>query len=255
VSGDRDARELFHLLFLQWLVRATDPRLYVLKGGVNLRFFHGSPRYSEDMDLDVERDHVSVATLKKNGYKILADAAFRRVLATADIVDVRVNDPARAKHTETTQRFGVALVLASGQALPTKIELSRRGIDAGAIVERLDPEVAHRHGRTAFHVRHYDAIAAARQKIGALAGRPEPQARDLFDLYLLDSRGGIGAAFTSTTAETRRRAAQSARELDYADFEGQVVEYLEADAAAELGDATRFQAMQRTVVERLEADP
>ena len=64
-------REIFHFFFLHQLTRISDPKLYVLKGGVNLRFYFKSPRYSEDMDLDVVAG--GVGTLKKNGYKILED--------------------------------------------------------------------------------------------------------------------------------------------------------------------------------------
>ena len=46
-------REIFHLLFLERLLKVSDPRAFVVKGGANLRFFFGSPRYSENMDLDV----------------------------------------------------------------------------------------------------------------------------------------------------------------------------------------------------------
>lgn len=49
----RQLREVFHLIFLGQLLRVSDPTLYVLKGGTNLRFFFHSPRYSEDMDIDV----------------------------------------------------------------------------------------------------------------------------------------------------------------------------------------------------------
>lgn len=45
-------REVFHLLFLRELVRTVPLSAFVLKGGTNLRFFFGSIRYSEDMDLD-----------------------------------------------------------------------------------------------------------------------------------------------------------------------------------------------------------
>jgi hypothetical protein len=58
---------------------------------VNLRFFFNSPRYSEDMDIDVLAG--SVATLKKDGYKILQDAAFKRSLRLFDIEDIEANDP------------------------------------------------------------------------------------------------------------------------------------------------------------------
>jgi hypothetical protein len=254
VVSDRQQRELFHFLFLDWLLRASAVELYVLKGGVNLRFFHASPRYSEDMDLDVDRSKVATATLKKNGYKILADPAFRRVLGTAGIVDLRVNDPHKAKHTDTTQRFALSLVLASGQALPTKVEVSGRGIDvAGVRRDRIDVDVARRIGRTAYVAAHYDAPSAARQKVGALADRTTPQARDLFDLYLLESRGGVDLdAIRTLDADVRARALASASAIEYADFEGQVIEYLEDDAAREFGSELRFDEMRNSVVELLE---
>ena len=70
--SDTQIREVFHFCFLERLLKLSDPSIYILKGGVNLRFFFNSPRYSEDMDIDVLAG--SVATLKKNGYKILQDA-------------------------------------------------------------------------------------------------------------------------------------------------------------------------------------
>ena len=45
----RQQREIFHLLFLKRLLKVSNPRAFVLKGGINLRFFFSSPRYFEDM--------------------------------------------------------------------------------------------------------------------------------------------------------------------------------------------------------------
>jgi len=49
----RQAVEIFHMLFLHAFGTRVDKSLYALKGGGNLRFFHKSIRYSEDIDLDV----------------------------------------------------------------------------------------------------------------------------------------------------------------------------------------------------------
>src|SRR5689334_17926968 len=99
------------------------------------------------MDIDVHADRVAVATLKKNGYRILEDPAFMRSLRAVGIDGVERNDPAKAKHTDTTQRFRVGLVTASGRRVPTKVEFSRRGIEASAVISgRVDPELARRHG-------------------------------------------------------------------------------------------------------------
>jgi Nucleotidyl transferase AbiEii toxin, Type IV TA system len=51
--SDAQIVELFHISFLGTLARRLDPARYVLKGGANLRYFFGSVRYSEDMDLDL----------------------------------------------------------------------------------------------------------------------------------------------------------------------------------------------------------
>src|SRR3989339_1778769 len=52
---DLEAREALHLLVLHHLDDAVPAGTLVLKGGVNLRLFFGSPRYSEDLDLDLDR--------------------------------------------------------------------------------------------------------------------------------------------------------------------------------------------------------
>lgn len=249
MRSDRAVRERFHFLFLEQLLRSSGPGLYALKGGVNLRFFFGSPRYSEDMDLDV-KPAVAVETLRKNGYKILDDPALRRVLATLGIVGLEVNDRARAKHTDTTQRFRLSLVLTSGQALPTKVEFSRRGIDEERVrMERIDPEIARAHHRVAYDCPHYDAVAAFRQKVEALAGRTVTQARDVFDIYLLDSRGVVDdVALSAIDDDLRETAAEKLMAITFADYEGQVVEFLDAAGERDYGSEGQFSAIQERVL-------
>jgi len=53
----RECVELFHLTFLRALAtRGEGKQRIALKGGCNLRFYFGSVRYSEDMDLDGQPD-------------------------------------------------------------------------------------------------------------------------------------------------------------------------------------------------------
>ena len=59
----RQLTEYFHLIFLDYLGRKIDKRLYTLKGGCNLRFYFKSFRYSEDIDFDVQI--INSATLRK----------------------------------------------------------------------------------------------------------------------------------------------------------------------------------------------
>jgi len=143
----RQQREIFHFLFLERLLKIADPRLFVLKGGVNLRFFFASPRYSEDMDLDVLAG--SVATLRKNGYRILEDPAFARNLATYGIARLVINDPAKAEQAATTQRFRAQLVNTAGESYPTRVAFSRRGGVEDYRLETLDPSIARAYRRLA----------------------------------------------------------------------------------------------------------
>ena len=224
----RQQLEVFHFLFLERLLKMADPRQFVLKGGVNLRFFFASPRYSEDMDLDVLAG--SVATLEKNGYRILQDPAFARVLAAYGIAELLVGDPDKAKQTATTQRFRARLVTASGESHPTKVEFSRRGVQGRSVMETIDPSIARRYRRLSFACQHYPAGAAWLQKVRALANRAQIQVRDAFDLHVLWLGGHLGVdPATALTEEERERAANNLLSLSYADYEGQVLEYLEPE--------------------------
>jgi hypothetical protein len=57
---------------------------------------------------------------------------------------------------------------------------------------------------------HYDAAAAMRQKVGALAGRPETQARDVFDLHNLLAVGTNAAGLAALDARVVTRATANA---------------------------------------------
>jgi hypothetical protein len=252
--SDIQLREAFHFCFLHRLLQISDIDLYVLKGGVNLRFFFGSPRYSEDMDLDVVAG--SVATLKKNGYKILGDAAFQRSLRVFGIDAIDVNDPAKAKHTETTQRFACSLVRASGVRLPTRVEFSRRADDPhdAAPSELLDTAIARPYRRLAFRCRHYSGSAAIVQKIHALAGRATPQARDVFDLDILIRGGYLETAIAAGALHGApvKEAIESLLALHWPDYDGQVVEYLDAASREEFGDRAGWVRLQNSVYEALQ---
>jgi predicted nucleotidyltransferase component of viral defense system len=252
---DTQLREAFHFCFLHRLLQVSDIDLYVLKGGINLRFFFGSPRFSEDMDLDVVAG--SVATLKKNGYKILEDASFLRSLRVFDIDAIDVNDPAKAKHTETTQRFGCSLVRRSGVRLPTRVEFSRRSDDPGdnAISELLDAAIARPYRKLAYRCRHYKGGAALVQKIRALAGRAVTQARDVFDLGILIRGGHFDAAVKEGALKGApvQRAIDCLLALHWPDYDGQVVEYLDADSRKEFANRKAWVALQNGVFEALQA--
>jgi predicted nucleotidyltransferase component of viral defense system len=246
---DIQLREIFHFCFLERLLKISDPKLYVLKGGVNLRFFFHSPRYSEDMDLDVLVGNVT--TLKKNGYKILSNTAFKRSLRTYGIDDIKVNDPAKAKQRETTQRFRVRLITPSGDSLPTKVEFSRRkGKNLSSSVDLIDPEIARTYKKIAFRCQHYPGELAAIQKIEALAGRSVAQARDVFDLGILHAGGFANPAPISAqlSKQVLNKAQLNLVSLSYEDYRGQVLEFLDDTLRERYESPEYWEALQNTVL-------
>ncbi|MCX6882782.1 MAG: hypothetical protein NTV12_09815 [Verrucomicrobia bacterium] len=48
--NQREAIERFHLVFLRHFATVISPGTICLKGGVNLRLYHNSPRLSENID-------------------------------------------------------------------------------------------------------------------------------------------------------------------------------------------------------------
>jgi hypothetical protein len=247
--SDKELREVFHLVFLESLLRISDPKLFVLKGGVNLRFFLQSPRYSEDMDLDVLGG--SVTTLKKNGYKILESPAFRRTLATFGIVDLKINDPTKAKQTETTQRFRVRLINQVGEEFPTKVEFSRRNDSDEFREDSINPEITGHYKRLSFRCQHYTGPFAIKQKIKALAGRPQTQARDIFDLYLLYLGGHFSNSQALPSKAILAKATENALSITYDQYRDQVEEYLSTEGKSQYGGRTKWNQIQIQIVDQL----
>src|SRR3990172_7533030 len=136
--------EQFHLLFLAQLARRVKPALFVLKGGCNLRFFHKSVRYSEDMDLDL--GEIGAGAFRDKVRELLASRPFAQILEARGVGIERVSEP---KQTDTTQRWKLGLrVQGSSLALPTKIECSRRGLEDGVVLGSVDLIVARAYART-----------------------------------------------------------------------------------------------------------
>ena len=183
--SERQAIEIFHLMFLRAFGARVDKALFALKGGCNLRFYHRSIRYSEDMDLDIRT--MATGTLRTNVETVLEGT---QLLASLRAQKILVDSVTAPKQTQTTQRWKIALRIGEQRvAVPTKIEFSRRTLDAGAVLSPVVPELIRLYRLYPVIVQHYDASAAALQKIAALALRTETQARDIFDLDLLLGAG------------------------------------------------------------------
>lgn len=223
-------REIFHLAFLRQFVRMVKPGIYALKGGVNLRFFFGSVRYSEDMDIDI--GGIEVFKLKDLVMKLLASQTLLTFLRAYQIEKVVPPDLKSAKQTETVQRFKVHLITSAGEDLFTKIEFSRRGLESGVKTESVSDAVLGRYHLTPLIVSHYGIDLALKQKVYALAGRSQPQARDTFDLYSLSSQiskkdmDSVKSGFAATKLKTAR---ENLYAITFENFKDTVCAYLSPD--------------------------
>src|ERR1700678_456433 len=81
--SERQAIEVFHLIFVAHLGRRVDKALLAIKGGCNLRFFHRSIRYSDDIDFDIRT--MAKPTLANNVDTILASRTFGQALGIKQI--------------------------------------------------------------------------------------------------------------------------------------------------------------------------
>lgn len=245
-------REIFHLEFLRWFSRKLAPDYYALKGGVNMRFFFSSTRYSEDMDLDVSGIRVDI--LQDAVLKILKTRSFRENLRPYGIEDIVSQDMEKAKQTATTQRFKVHLMTFSGVDLYTKIEFSRRGLKEGITVSAIPDKVLRPYKAAPIIVPHYDAAAAVMQKIDALASRPAVQARDIFDLFILGPGIDVSEIERSLRPEDEiiEKAYENLFLVDYEQFRDEVISFLSAEEQANYDSSLFWDEVKLRVSELLE---
>ena len=238
-----EAVERFHLIFLRHFAPSVSPGTVCLKGGVNLRLYHGSPRLSEDMDFDARV--VGVAVLRKNVGKVLASRPLRTELAAAGIDLVATT---AAKQTSTVQRWKCQLVHEE-VAISTRLEFSRRGEGdfEECAVEPPSAALLAERRMMPFVFHHFTARAAYRQKVRALAGRTQVQARDVFDLHHLS---GVAGCVGGVEADLAARASSQLGMITFAMFDEQVIPFLPADLAAFYGTPEAW----RTMVERVRSD-
>lgn len=242
------AVEAFHLAFLRVLESKLQRDFFVVKGGVNLRAWFRSLRYSEDLDLDLLRGEVFEVRDKVGA--VLAGPALRDLLRSLGLAITRSSAP---KQTTTTQRWKLELTQA-GRGLPlhTKVEFSRRGGDDDYALDPVLADIVAPYGIPAPTVHHYTAAAALRQKIGALAGRRETQARDIWDLdHLLRTTRTGPRPLPAKTREALPDALDRVADLPFEAFKAQVVPFLAPEHQEVFGSRESWQRMQELVIDRL----
>ena len=242
--------ESFHLSLLRMLEARLNRENWVVKGGVNLRAWFGSRRYSEDLGLDVIKSAQHV--LRERFDKVLLSRPLAEVLTTQGLEIARISKP---KQTDTTQRWKIELK-AAGVSVPlhTKVEFSRRGTrDEEYALEPVRSDIVRPYGIPAPTANHYTAPSAVRQNIQALAGRSETQARDVWDLdHLLRTTNADPRPLPDDVREVVPEAIERALSLGYDAFKAQVVPYLSEEDQSIYGTRDAWDRMCELVAERLE---
>ena len=232
VYSPRQYVELFHLLFMGQLVRKLDKRFYALKGGCNMRFFFKSPRYSDDIDLDVHAISVSLLRDKING--ILSSKPLLDIL---QVRDMEIEHITEHKQTETTQRWKLGInVPRMERPLPTKIEFSRRRMEEHIKFESVSPEIIRNYELSPILINHYSSQITYGQKIKALLSRSSTQARDIFDLYHLLASRIDRIDLLEDLRFNLNKIKEKIFSVDFVVFKSQVISYLEPE------DQPRFES-------------
>ena len=245
VSTPRQAIEHFHLEFLRLLGAGPDKAAFALKGGCNLRFFFGSVRYSEDADLDVR--HIPPHLLKAKVERLLDSKTFSLRLQSGGI---SIADWSAPKQRPTTQRWKAQLAIDGSEvSLNTKIEFSRRASNEETRIEPVTRQILAEHRLMPLLLSHYPLAAALRQKVDALVGRREVQARAVFDISVLLARSGTDLSALRPIKNKLADAQERALDVTFDEYRSQVVSYLEPEHIDELGTRGAWEALQLQVVE------
>ena len=244
--------EVFHLVLLDQIGRKLDKQTWALKGGCNLRFFFKSPRYSDDMDLDVQG--VPVDALREKVGSILSGKPFKIIL---EVRGIAVEHVTEHKQTETTQRWKFGLTVpGQKEPVPTKIEFSRRGLEAGSVFESVSPEIIRLYELPPLMANHYPGPTVWRQKTGAILSRAASQARDVFDLHLLLETGLKPAlGLTGKGEADLARIKENVLAVDFGQFKSQVISYLEPDLQPHYDSEETWDAMRWRIIEALGEGP
>ncbi len=238
--------ELFHVAFLDALQRKLDRSRWVLKGGANLRYFIDSPRYSEDIDLDICGEEPWGMGEKVTG--VLNGRLLETLLRVAGI---EVEEVHESKQAKVTRRWKVGIRVPGHESLVrTKIEFSNRGFDERHRLEAVPERIVAPYALRAPLVQHYTDAVAGEQKVEALAGRQQTQARDVFDLDLLLRRRPLDKG--KLKADLLLKAGEIAMEIPFDAFEEQVLRFLEPEVRDYYDDEESWVRMQTFVAGKLE---
>ncbi len=238
--------ELFHVAFLDALQQRLERGRWILKGGANLRYFFDSQRYSQDIDLDF-RGGAPWGVREKVG-QVIESPVLSNLLR---VKGLSVEESSEHKQSETTRRWKIGIAAPGhGELVRTKVEFSSRGADDRFRAEAVPDRIVAPYALRPPIVQHYTAAAATEQKVAALAGRPQVQSRDVFDLDLLLRLRQLPRG--EVDAELLTKAAEIALEIPFDAFSDHVLNFLEPDLRDYYSEE-RWVQLQTFVAEQLEA--
>lgn len=241
LRGRNLAREYLQARILAALQRAGAMIPLAFHGGTALRFLHGAPRFSEDLDFALER------APEQYDFRAYLERVRSTLSAEGYTVELRVNDR-KVVHSAFVQFRGLLYELGLSplrdETFSVKIEVDTRP-PAGAI---LATTVVRRH--VMLRLQHHDRASLLAGKLHAILSRLYAKGRDWYDLlwYLsdpawpppnlvmlnnaLEQTGWPGPrlSLTNWRATVRRRALH----LDWGRVADDVRPFLETSAEADL---------------------
>ena len=244
--------ESFHLAFLQALATRASLTAWALKGGGNLRFFYGSERFSEDVDLDTF--DIEPWVFQDRVDQTLASDLLKRTLG---ILGSRVDYANPKERSETKSKWVVGLRHPSEtEPVYTQIEVSHREYPYRNFV-KVEPitDAAVRPYAAALRrptFGHYLPRAAIAQKIDALWGRDVRQPRDVFDLDLLFRIAPDAVSRGDVDEAGLRAAITRVFEVGYDEYRAKVLSFIEPDTLPLYESIEVWEGMQVTVAAHLE---
>lgn len=243
--------EACHLAYLNALHASLDARAVALKGGGNLRFFLGSLRYSEDIDLDVlSPDHRAVSERIERAF---ASPTLRKLLASVGLEMTRCNPQER---TATKERWKIGVTpVGTTLETATKVEFSYRdyALAEYVVIESVPDQVVLPYAPLPSPViGHYLPRGAVIQKVTALNDRRHTQPRDVFDLDHLFRKFPDAPASGLVPASVIDGAIVRVFELPYDHYLAKVVSFLDPAVAPSFESQDVWGRMQVRVVETLE---
>lgn len=167
-------REYLQMRILQSLQRAGAMIPLAFHGGTALRFLYHIPRYSEDLDFTLERQH------EQYDFRAYLEAIRRDFAADTYTVEIRINDR-KVVHSAFVRFRGLLHTLGVAphhdEVLAIKLEVDTNP-PAGTL---LDTTLIQQH--VDVHVQHHDQSSLLAGKLHAILQRNYAKGRDWFDLY------------------------------------------------------------------------